>query len=117
MFNHIIVIIVFLILVSFTYYCYPYYVCHYFPLIIAIVFLLLASYTYYYWSYFFLHGFHVLWSYISVGVPPPKVSDIDGIYLHQNYEELQHYVDKFKFDYILAHIWCYYHVRFIDRPF
>jgi hypothetical protein len=53
MFNHIIVIIVFLILVSCTYYCYPYYVCHYFPLIIAIVFLLLASYTYYYWSYFF----------------------------------------------------------------
>jgi hypothetical protein len=31
-------------------------------------------------------------------VTPPKGSDIDGIYLHLNYEELQQYVDKFKVD-------------------
>jgi hypothetical protein len=32
------------------------------------------------------------------GVPPPKGKDIDGIYLHENYEELQQYVSRFKDD-------------------
>jgi hypothetical protein len=31
-------------------------------------------------------------------VTPPKGLDFDGIYLHQNYEELQQYVNKFKVD-------------------
>ena len=39
-----------------------------------------------------------IYYFAAKGVPPPKGSDIDGIYLHQNYEELQQYVTKFKDD-------------------